>query len=930
MAWRTGLALFVLLTSLLLAASAVVRGAGQDDYLEKVTPAWDIAGGWALLGSAADADGRRVALIRGTDHVTQPVEGWQTRNLFRWESGGAVDLLYGPDAGTQGDPISRMGCAIGGDGSRIIFGTYRQAYPQGQDLRLWTEGQGERVIFASARNADLDFATISADGTTVAVVEITPPALQDRVFIQRIYRWRENTGAQLVIERRGYTYVQGMALSADGRRLAYTWRGETTDPFTRGELHLVDESGTDRTLWRLIARNEWGPIGIAADGRTIVAQLPGDPFELGGPGLNGPGIYVWREGDAPARLDPELPTYRQGAAVMSSDATRIEWARQESPSEGLVLEEWTPADGRSYVFGPGGTSMSDARLTADGDHWTIWLETGPEGRGLYRVTRGYPTVPTPTATTPATIEPSPTPTPTAVASPTPTPTPVLPPRTLIWLPAVARNSLTRGVGGGLLRAEPGQTSFAMHLGGLSDDGAYAVAIGADGSTYIAGRTYSSDLPTTPGAYQTTNAGGYDAFVARDDANHDTVYVTYIGGTGYDAAYGIAVDATGAAYVTGHTTSLDFPTTASAYQKVLHGGTDAFVAKLDPTGAVLEYGTYLGGGTAAPGTNYDASGYDFGRAIAVNGQGEANVAGSTTGDGFPTTPGVAYEQRPAGSHTVDAFVSQLDSTGSALKFSTYLVFTDRFGPKTGEAFGLALDSAGAVYVAGDAGTGSDAFAVKLTGDGRQVVYSTHLGCCAEYAPGVFLDPGIDHAAAIAVGADDSAYVTGYAIGSSISPTTPGAFQPGLAGLRDGFVAKLDPTGALGYLTYLGGGRDDVGNGIAVDGAGDAYVTGTTYSGDFPTGPVGPFPNLGEGCDLCGNPFAAVLGPDGSALQYGGMFGGRLEDRGYGIAANGSRSMVITGLTFSPRVIDVSPPKPPPAPSSPRLYPDAFLAQLEWEE
>src|SRR5438128_1033575 len=173
--------------------------------------------------------------------------------------------------------------------------------------------------------------------------------------------------------------------------------------------------------------------------------------------------------------------------------------------------------------------------------------------------------------------------------------------------------------------------YSTLLGGSNDDRGFGIAVDAAGNAYVTGGTGSSDFPTTAGAFQTTLGGGSDAFVTKlDPTGTALVYSTYLGGSSGDFANGIAVDATGSAYVTGTTLSADFPTTPGAAQTTFGGGlVDAFVTKLNPTGSALVYSTYLGGG-----------GSDQGFGIAVDTSGNAYVTGSAVAMNFPTTPGAS--------------------------------------------------------------------------------------------------------------------------------------------------------------------------------------------------------------------------------------------------------------------------------------------------
>ncbi len=216
--------------------------------------------------------------------------------------------------------------------------------------------------------------------------------------------------------------------------------------------------------------------------------------------------------------------------------------------------------------------------------------------------------------------------------------------------------------------------YSTYLGGSNDDAGSAIAVDSSNNAYVTGSTTSADFPTTAGAFQTTIAGGGDAFVTKlDNSGATLLYSTYLGGSSDDAGSAIALDSSNNAYVTGSTTSADFPTTAGAFQTAIVGTGDAFVTKLDSSGATLVYSTHLGG-----------SSNDSGNAIALDSSNHAYVTGSTTSADFPTTAG-AFQTTFAGG-AVDAFVTELNSSGTALLFSTYFGGTgDDYG------YGIALDS-----------------------------------------------------------------------------------------------------------------------------------------------------------------------------------------------------------------------------------------------
>jgi hypothetical protein len=426
--------------------------------------------------------------------------------------------------------------------------------------------------------------------------------------------------------------------------------------------------------------------------------------------------------------------------------------------------------------------------------------------------------------------------------------------------------------------DPVVLSYSTYLGGSGNDSGEGIAVDADGNAYVTGTTNSSDFPTTAGAFQTIFRGGHDVFVTKlNPAGSAFVYSTYLGGGGEDFGSGIAVDAAGNAYVTGVTQSTDFPTTAGAFQTTGGGG---FVTKLDPTGSALVYST-VGIGL---------------HGITVDADGNAYVAGDTCSPSYPTTPG-AFQTKLAGINDCDVVVTKLNPTGSALVYSTYLGGTefDSFG-------GIAVDAAGNAYVTGTTQSGNfpitpgafqpffggiaDAFVTKLHSSGSILVYSTYLG-----------DTGGDGGSGIAVDADGNAYVTGSTSpsGSRNFPTTEGAFDTTSNGGLDAFVTKLHSSGSLlVYSTYLGGIDFDFGGQIALDGAGNAYVTGQTQSLNFPT-TAGAFQSAHAGGH--GDVYVTKLNPAGSALVYSTYFGGSNNEFPRGIAVDTHASVYVTGSTWS---------------------------------
>jgi hypothetical protein len=378
--------------------------------------------------------------------------------------------------------------------------------------------------------------------------------------------------------------------------------------------------------------------------------------------------------------------------------------------------------------------------------------------------------------------------------------------------------------------------YATFIGGVDFDWGRAIAIDSAGNAYIAGQTKSSDFPTTKGSFDRSlgippncprcATDNYDAFVTKlNAAGSALVYSTYLGGASdIDDALAIAVDAAGSAYVAGETFSSDFPSTPGAFRTArAAGGPDAYVTKLNPTGSALVYSTFIGGTQV-----------DFAARIVVDGSNNAYVLGNTSSADFPTTPG-AFDTSQNGSF--DLFVLKLNAAGSNLVYSTFLG-----GLGFDSAGGLAVDSNGSAYVSGGTSSadypvtpgafqtvsqtsgGGGGFVTKLNATGSALVFSTFLG-----------DAGVTGIALTPAG---NMWVTG-ATSSLTFPTTADAFQgflsPG-AGTPDAFIAELNSTGsAILYSTYLGGNNTDLGTDVKLDSAGNAYVTGTTRSSDFPTTP-----------------------------------------------------------------------------------------------
>ena len=447
------------------------------------------------------------------------------------------------------------------------------------------------------------------------------------------------------------------------------------------------------------------------------------------------------------------------------------------------------------------------------------------------------------------------------------------------------------------RARAGAAFFSLNASAISP---FIVATDPSGNLYIAGAVQSNSFPATSGAVQTQYAGGTcfntdphlpgtypcsDVFVLKLDPMGAIVYATYLGGTGDDFVSSIAADSEGNAYVTGVTTSGDFPVTAHALFVKPIGG-DGFVAKISPAGDHFVYSTYLAGITA--------------NAVAVDSQGNAVLAATvfaalTT---FPTTPG-AYQPKSASTGSTGLIV-KISADGSALLYSTFLGGTSPIG--SGDtAPGIAVDSAGNAYVTGS--TTSPDFPVtpgafqshiasqfptgyvsELSSDGSKLVYSTLLG-----------GTGLDSGNQIRVDGQGSAYILG-TTGSKDFPITPGAFQSNIGGalwspgsdFLSPYVAKLSADGtALKYATYFGGATV-----YDVDSNGNVFILGQATAG-FPV-TSGAFQRCmnGGGIDL----FAAQLTADGK-LAGATYLGGSGSESPVGIAAASQGQPWVAATTTS---------------------------------
>lgn len=353
-----------------------------------------------------------------------------------------------------------------------------------------------------------------------------------------------------------------------------------------------------------------------------------------------------------------------------------------------------------------------------------------------------------------------------------------------------------------------------------------------------------------------------------------VYATYHGGTGEDTGNAIAVDASGNAYIVGNTSG-GFPVTTG--QSYGGGTSDIFISKLNPSGNGFVYSTYLGGNQT-----------DSGKGIAVDPQGNVYVTGQTNSNDFPRSP--SPRQNSYGGGTGDAFVTKLNAAGNALVYSTF-----HGGSGTDDGTDIAVDSSGQVYLTGATssdfptfsarqfnygGGTSDAFISKFNAAGNAFIFSTyHGGSQADFGRGI----AIDSAANI--------FITGHTTSSNFPTSSPAQFANG--GETDAFVTKFSADGqTLTYSTYHGGSLGDYGYDIAIDNSGSAFITGETASANFPIS--SSLSTFGGGG---GDSFVSGFNSSGSR-SYSKFLGGAGYEYGFGIAADRTGKVYVTGGTDSP--------------------------------
>jgi Chitobiase/beta-hexosaminidase C-terminal domain/Bacterial Ig-like domain (group 3)/Beta-propeller repeat len=459
--------------------------------------------------------------------------------------------------------------------------------------------------------------------------------------------------------------------------------------------------------------------------------------------------------------------------------------------------------------------------------------------------------------------------------------------------------------------------YATYLGGSNLDTIASIAVDATGAAYLAGTTSSTDFPVTPGVIETTDKDPHGtSFITKLNASGTAlIYSTFLGGSGSnyggDTAKQIAVDGSGEAYAVGSTCSTDFPVTQVAFQTTNKAAANsqctAFVSELNASGTALVYSTFLGG-----------TGTDSATALVLDSAKNIYVAGSAASSNFPTTAGVVQTtNKSAAIFGWNEFVAKINPAASgaaSLVYSTYLGGSDEYsGPdnmqvavdKSGDAYvsGIAISTdfpvtTGAYQTTKKAPSGhSDMTMSKLNPTATKLLYSTYLG-------GTGSPYGDDEANALAVDSSGNVYLSGNTWEADY-PVTKGAFQTTsnsvANSLASGFITKMNPEGsALVYSTYLSGSGGDRAFGLGVDNSGNAYITGSAHSTDFP---------VTKNAFQTSNPaafnngavvFLTELNPVGAALVYSTYLGGQssFDDTGYGVALGSGGAVYLAGFTNAP--------------------------------
>ena len=423
------------------------------------------------------------------------------------------------------------------------------------------------------------------------------------------------------------------------------------------------------------------------------------------------------------------------------------------------------------------------------------------------------------------------------------------------------------------------------IGGGDSDNACAIAIDSSGNLYVAGHTWSSNYPTTGGAYDSMHNGMDDVFVSKLSSDLDSLLAsTFIGGSDLDCADDITIDSSGNLYVTGCAGSSNYPTTAGAYDSSFNGDRDVFVSKLSSDLGSLLASTFIGGSSA-----------DSADAITIDSSGNLYVAGHTWSSNYPTTGG-AYDSSHNSYNRDDVCVSKLSSDLGSLLASTFIG-----GNSSDYARAITIDSSGNLYVVGathssNYPTTADAYDSSYNGNNDVVVSKLSSDLGSLLASTFIGGSDGDYAWTITIDSSGNLYVAGHT-SSSDYPTTADAYDSthnGYTGHCDSFVSKLSSDlGSLLASTFIGGNSTDYSLDITIDSSGNLYVAGATWSSNYPTTADAYDPSHNGNNDVVVSKLSSDLG----SLLASTFIGGSDGDYAKAIIIDSSGNLYVAGGTYS---------------------------------
>ncbi len=430
------------------------------------------------------------------------------------------------------------------------------------------------------------------------------------------------------------------------------------------------------------------------------------------------------------------------------------------------------------------------------------------------------------------------------------------------------------------RDDPSILLWGTFLGGGDNDYPHGLTLDPAGNPVVTGYTRSGNFPTTPGAYDRTQAGSYDVFVAKLDVEGSALlWATFIGGSGEDRAFGVVLDHSGNPVFAGLSYSAEFPTTPWAYDRDMAGNRDAFVAKLNSAGSILIWSTFLGG--SSNDRIWDVALDDSERPVAV---------GETYSSDFPTTDG-AYDRSINGGP--DGFVTKLNADGGGLAWSTFVG-----GSSADQITRVVLNSEQQIIGCGNSlssnyPTTPGAFDETQNGD-QDCIVSTLDPSGTTLLNSTFLGgEGADMGNVLAVDLSGNVVVTGSTT-SLFFPVTDDAYDTTHNGDKDIFVTRLTPDrDSLVWSTYLGGSGVDEAFALVLDGSGFPILSGGISSPDFPTTPDAFDQSYSGGNDT----FLTALHSSGTALIWSSYLGGTSTDSGWELILDDSDNPILAGPTRS---------------------------------